>query len=49
MAERGKPIPVELRLKIKEQRTAVTVRTLAAALGVSKTTVQKYGGKNGTR
>jgi response regulator of citrate/malate metabolism len=49
MAERGKPIPVNLRLAIKEQRTNTTVRTLAASLGLSKTTIQKYAGKIGTK
>jgi response regulator of citrate/malate metabolism len=49
VAERGKPIPVAVRLQIKEQRTNTTVRALADALRLSKTTVQKYAGKIGTK
>lgn len=49
MAERGKPIPIAVRLQIKEQRASSTVRALADALRLSKTTVQKYAGKIGTK
>lgn len=43
MANRGRPLPFNLREQIKEQRREATVRVTAAMLGVSKTTVQKYG------
>lgn len=49
MAERGKPLPFNLREQIKQQRALETVRRVAGALGVSKTTVQKYGKQNGTK
>lgn len=49
MAERGKPIPFDLRLQIKEKRATETVRHVANELSISKTTVQKYGKKNGTK
>lgn len=50
MAQRGSPLPVVLRLAIKESHRQTTVRELARELNVSKTTVQKYGGKkNGTK
>ncbi len=48
MAERGKPIPVSLRMEIKERRTSEPVRSVASSLGISKTTVQKYGKQFGT-
>ena len=47
MAERapwfGKPLPVQIRLEIRKRRAGSTVREVASDLGVSKTTVQKYG------
>lgn len=49
MAERGKPIPFDVRAQIKDGRVLGTVRQVAAVLGLSKTTVQKYKGKNGTK
>lgn len=49
MAARGKPLPFSVRNEIKTRRTGETVRRVAAALGVSKTTVQKYAGKFGTK
>lgn len=48
MAERGKPIPFSMREEIKSRRDESTVREVAKNLGVSKTTVQKYGNKFGT-
>lgn len=47
MADRGTPIPVSVRLEIKQRRLDEPVRKVADSLGLSKTTVQKYG-KNGT-
>lgn len=49
MADRGKLIPVSLRLEIKQRRLDEPVRKVAESLGISKTTVQKYGNKNGTK
>lgn len=49
MADRGKPIPFNLREQIKADRQQKTVRQVAAERAVSKTTVQKYSGKFGTR
>lgn len=50
MADRGTPIPIAVRMEIKQRRTMrETVRTVAQALGLSKTTVQKYGRENGTK
>ena len=42
MAARGKPLPFSLRERIKQLRAAMTVRAAAKALGVSKSTIQKY-------
>jgi response regulator of citrate/malate metabolism len=49
MAERGKPIPFSLREQIKADRQEKTVRQIANERAISKTTVQKYGGKFGTK
>lgn len=49
MAETGKPLPFALKQTIREKRPETTVRQLARELGVSKTTVQKYGGNRGTK
>jgi response regulator of citrate/malate metabolism len=49
MAARGTPLPFNVRQQIKEQRASETVRRIADTLKVSKTTVQKYGGKYGTK
>lgn len=49
MAERGKPIPFALKEAIKAKRREATVRQLASELQLSKTTVQKYGKKIGTK
>lgn len=43
MAERGKPIPFNLREQIKADRQEKTVRQIASERSVSKTTVVKYG------
>lgn len=44
MAERGKPLPFNVREQIKAARQqGATVRTAAQSVGVSKTTAQKYG------
>lgn len=48
MADTGKPLPFPLRVEIKEHRQRETVRQVAERLGLSKTTVQKYGNKRGT-
>lgn len=42
MAERGKPLPYQLREEIKSRRERESVRDVAKQLNVSKTTVQKY-------
>ena len=49
MANRGRPIPFDMKLAIKEKRATETVRKVASELRVSKTTVQKYAGKFGTK
>lgn len=49
MAERGKPLKFDVREQIKARRAEATVRQVASELSVSKTTVQKYGKKNGTK
>ena len=49
MAQRGSPLPFALKQAIRENRPQTTVRELARELNVSKTTVQKYGKKNGTK
>jgi response regulator of citrate/malate metabolism len=44
MADRGRPLPFAVREQIKADRQqGATVRAVADARGVSKTTVQKYG------
>lgn len=48
MAERGKPIPISTRLEIKDRRQTEPIRKVATALGLSKSTVQKYGKQFGT-
>lgn len=42
MNNRGKPLPFRLREQIKQRRAWETVREVAKALRISKTTVQKY-------
>jgi response regulator of citrate/malate metabolism len=49
MATKGRPIPFSLREEIKARRAEDTVRKVAQTLQVSKTTVQKYGHKYGTK
>lgn len=49
MADTGRPLPFLLRLEIRERRKEETVRRIAESLGLSKTTVQKYGNKRGTK
>lgn len=49
MAERGRPLKFAIREQIKAQRQEATVRQVAREFGLSKTTVQKYGKKNGTK
>lgn len=49
MAQRGSPLPFAIREAIKQLRQQSTVRATAASVGVSKTTVQKYGKQNGTK
>ena len=49
MAERGKPLSFNTREQIKAQRSERTVREVARNLAVSKTTVQKYSSKIGTK
>lgn len=51
MANRGTPIPWNLRSKIAELRRQdepASYREIADRLGISKTTVQKYASKIGT-
>jgi len=46
MAERGKPLPLPKRMEIKQRHAAgEPLRSIAAALGVSKTTAQQFGTK----
>lgn len=44
MAERGKPLPLSKRMEIKSRHAAgETLRSIAADMGVSKTTAAKFG------
>lgn len=46
MAKRGTPLPIPLRLKIKEQTAAgAKVKPLAREMTVSRNTVRKYRAK----
>lgn len=46
MAERGKPLPLHSRMEIKQRHAErQTLRQIAASLGISKTTAQKFGTK----
>jgi len=50
MADTGKPLPVAIRLEIKDRRShGETVRHVAGTLKISTATVQKYCGKLDTR
>lgn len=49
MAERGKLIPISVRMEIKERLATEAIRKVADALRLSKTTVYKYGSQNGTK
>ena len=49
MAERGRPLAFAVREQVKELRATETVRRVAEQLRLSKTTVQKYQGKFGTK
>ena len=46
MAERGKPLPLLLRMEIKQRHASgEPLRRIAADLNVSKTTAAKFGTK----
>ncbi len=46
MAERGKPIPLPMRMEIKRRHSAgESLRKIAAELRISKTTAQQFGTK----
>jgi hypothetical protein len=49
MADRGKLIPVSVRLEIKQRLLEEPVRKVADSLRLSKTTVQKYGNNKVTK
>lgn len=52
MADRGKPLSWNLREQIGKLRRAdepLSYRAIAAVLGVSKNTVEKYANKFGTK
>lgn len=46
MAERGKPLPISERLKIREAVSENSQRQAAKMLGVARETVRKYAPKN---
>lgn len=48
MAQRGRPLPFQVREQIKVLRPERTVREVAKTLQVSKNTVTKYASKFGT-
>lgn len=45
MAERGTPLPIATRLKIREEAAATSQRQAAKTLGVARETVRKYAPK----
>lgn len=46
MAERGKPLPINTRMEIKQRHASgEPLRRVAESLGISKTTAQKFGTK----